>query len=157
MGGLRFPAGRIVAVTTVSAVALLSAVTAPSGSFVLAQDNGGAVAPGTRPGCGGSGGNGGAVAPGTSPDSDCDGLLDSEENYWQLDPYNPDTDGDGLRDGDEFYDRYGRSDPSRWDSDSDGLGDGQEVFTLGTDPWNWDTDGDGRGDGTDYNPRDPYR
>ena len=34
-------------------------------------------------------------------DWDNDGLSNSDESYWNTDPYNPDTDGDGFLDGEE--------------------------------------------------------
>jgi hypothetical protein len=99
-----------------------------------------------------------ATVPGTTRDSDSDGLIDSDENYWQLDPFNSDTDGDRIDDGSEFYDVYAVSDPSLWDSDYDGLGDGQEVCEIGSNPWNWDSDGDGMGDGDEVSlGRSPIR
>lgn len=36
-----------------------------------------------------------------SDDDDGDGLVLSDEQYWQTDPKNPDTDGDGFLDGEE--------------------------------------------------------
>jgi hypothetical protein len=95
--------------------------------------------------------------PGQVYDSDWDGVDDTTESYYGMDPFNADMDGDGLRDGDEFFDRYARSDPTLYDTDGDGLGDGREVFALGTDPMLPDTDFDGWFDGLDGQPRNPSR
>lgn len=42
----------------------------------------------------------------TTLDSDGEGLLDSEELFYDTDPKNPDTDGDGITDGQEIYPYY---------------------------------------------------
>lgn len=103
------------------------------------------------------------LVPGQPPapgqiDADYDGLNNSDENVYGLNPYDYDTDNDGIGDGDEFYNRYGYSYPNLADSDYDGLADGTEVFVFGSDPIRYDTDGDGYSDGQEFykgtNPRD---
>jgi len=70
----------------------------------------------------------------TPIDSDCDGLLDTEETeLYQTDPLVPDTDVDGLLDGDEVF-VYGTI-PLNPDTDGDGVSDGQEISDH-TDPNN---------------------
>jgi hypothetical protein len=65
-------------------------------------------------------------------DSDGDGLSNSFELHYGLDPNNPDSDGDGLLDPAE-------------DPDHDGLSNLAEQ-TFGTNPLKADTDGDGISD-----------
>ncbi|MED5485816.1 MAG: SPRY domain-containing protein, partial [Candidatus Thermoplasmatota archaeon] len=65
----------------------------------------------------------------SSTDSDGDGLPDSWESNYGLDPGSTDTDGDGIEDDDE-------------DLDGDGLSN-MEEYDLGTNPNNFDTDEDG--------------
>ena len=101
-------------------------------------------------------------------DVDGDGLPDSWENLYQLDPENAmdatqdldgdglnnlqeyingtkidgtDSDEDGLLDGEEFY-TY-RSHPLLSDSDDDGIPDSDEVNLYGTSPIKADSDNDG--------------
>ena len=86
------------------------------------------------------------------PDSDCDGLIDEEENNLGTDPNDPDTDDDGLND--RFEVDYG-FDPllpgdDIGDPDNDGLNNIAEQ-TAGTDPHNPDSDGDGLSDGDEVN------
>ncbi len=80
-------------------------------------------------------------------DNDGDGLTNSEEKAFRVNPNNSDTDGDGLSDGEEVK-RY-RTDPRNPDSDGDALKDGEEVHTYGTSPTTVDTDGDGLSDGSE--------
>ena len=72
-------------------------------------------------------------------DTDCDGLLDSEENVRLLDPRSNDTDVDGVTDCDEA--RVWLSNPADQDTDNDGLADDSEV-NLNTSLVLADTDGD---------------
>jgi len=85
-------------------------------------------------------------------DSDCDGLIDEEEDSLGTDPNNPDTDGDGLTDRfevdhgfDPLLPEEGTGDP-----DNDGL-DNLGEQAAGTDPHNPDSDGDGISDGDEVN------
>jgi len=80
-------------------------------------------------------------------DNDGDGLSNSEEKMFRVNPNNPDTDGDGLRDGEEI--KAYRTDPRKPDSDGDGLKDGEEIRTCKTNPAMADTDGDGISDGSE--------
>lgn len=86
---------------------------------------------------------------------DGDGMPDSYELAFGLDPFTNDADldldGDTLTNFDEFM-RGTR--PDRRDTDMDGLNDGAEV-ALGTNPLNPDTDGDGIIDGFDPDPFAP--
>ncbi len=68
-------------------------------------------------------------------DADCDGIPDSVELAWGLNPNNPadawlDPDGDGLSNLEEY--RLG-TDPHNPDTDGDGIPDGAEVL-AGTNP-----------------------
>ncbi|MEK6777554.1 MAG: S8 family serine peptidase [bacterium] len=118
----------------------------------------------------------------SSGDSDGDGLPDSFENQYGLNPNDPkdadaDPDGDGLTNLQEYEQG---TDPKNADTDSDGLSDGFEVtyqldpksasdassdldgdglsnlveYQSGTRPDLVDTDGDGIGDFTEFGPRD---
>ncbi len=80
-------------------------------------------------------------------DNDGDGLTNSEEKMFRVNPNNPDTDGDGLSDGEEI--KTYKTDPRRPDSDGDGLKDGEEIHTYKTNPALADTDGDGLSDGSE--------
>jgi outer membrane protein OmpA-like peptidoglycan-associated protein/outer membrane protein W len=80
-------------------------------------------------------------------DNDRDGLTNSEEKMFRVNPNNPDTDGDGLSDGEEI--KTHKTDPRRPDSDGDGLKDGEEIRTHKTSPAMADTDGDGLSDGSE--------
>jgi outer membrane protein OmpA-like peptidoglycan-associated protein len=80
-------------------------------------------------------------------DTDGDGLSNSEERAFRVNPNNPDTDGDGLLDGEEVK-RY-KTDPRKVDSDGDGLKDGEEVRTYTSNPNLVDTDADGLSDGSE--------
>jgi len=86
------------------------------------------------------------------PDSDCDGLIDEEENNLGTNPNNPDTDGDGLTD--RFEVDYGFDPLSPGEEtgnpDNDGL-DNTGEQSAGTDPHNPDSDGDGISDGDEVN------
>ncbi|MBP8240838.1 MAG: hypothetical protein KAX36_00570, partial [Thermoflexales bacterium] len=97
------------------------------------------------------------------PDADEDGLEDSLETTWVINPSDPDSDDDGLSDGAEVAlcpDRSawnaGKnlkdpacSDPYYPDTDLDGLTDGEEVLYLGTLPQQKDSDLDGITDGAE--------
>jgi outer membrane protein assembly factor BamB len=82
-------------------------------------------------------------------DVDDDGLNNLAEYEAGTSPLHADSDGDRLSDGDEVH--MHRTDPTDTDSDDDGLSDGQEVHDHGTDPANVDTDGDGLSDGSEVN------
>ncbi|EMP56402.1 hypothetical protein MSNKSG1_11023 [Marinobacter santoriniensis NKSG1] len=73
-------------------------------------------------------------------DTDGDGLSDSVELQYGMNPRVTDTDGDGLGDNLELNTIF--SNPFAQDSDSDGLQDGFEHFDLKTSPILADTDGD---------------
>ncbi|MHA1653685.1 MAG: hypothetical protein ACTSVT_06755, partial [Candidatus Thorarchaeota archaeon] len=77
-------------------------------------------------------------------DADSDGLTNSGEYQYGVDPYDPDTDDDGLTDGQEAA--Y-CTDPRSVDTDGDNLSDGEEVLVYHTDPTSVDTDGDNLSDG----------
>ncbi|MCP4708811.1 MAG: hypothetical protein GY869_09315, partial [Planctomycetes bacterium] len=108
-------------------------------------------------------------------DSDLDGIDNSQESRWGLDPYKADSDGDGL---DDLFEIGFDGDPTDYvpydpvtgngadlnavlsDSDSDGLGDKDELDSHGTNPINRDTDHDLLNDGDEINtyftdPLDP--
>ncbi len=91
------------------------------------------------------------------PDIDYDGLSNSDEKYYGIDPSDPDTDGDALNDGDEVS-TYATN-PNDSDHDNDGLTDGDEVFTYFTDPKSTDSDGDGLADNAEVSTyrTDPAR
>jgi len=79
-----------------------------------------------------------------SLDSDADGMTDSWEWKWQLNPDDPadawlDLDGDGVNNVTEF--QY-QSNPTLSDSDGDALTDSDEIFSHGTSPILADTDMD---------------
>ena len=91
-------------------------------------------------------------------DTDGDGLGDSFEVKFVLNPLTQDSDGDGIPDGmeDEDGDTLTASEeaalgtsPRSEDSDTDGLLDQAEVKTHLTDPNKPDTDGDFLSDGTE--------
>lgn len=73
-------------------------------------------------------------------DTDQDGLLDSVERSYLMNPRSSDTDADDLSDFWELNHIY--SDPSGQDTDGDGLIDGLEWWTFRTSPNLADTDGD---------------
>lgn len=73
-------------------------------------------------------------------DTDGDGLSDSVELQYGMNPRVTDTDGDGLGDNLELNTIF--SNPFAQDSDLDGLQDGFEHFDLKTSPILADTDGD---------------
>ncbi len=92
-------------------------------------------------------------------DTDGDGLPDSWENTYGLDPFDDgttninngasgDPDVDGLANSNEYA--YGTN-PIDSDTDNDDLNDGPEVNTHGTDPLNPDSDGDYLSDGDEVN------
>lgn len=58
-------------------------------------------------------------------DSDGDGLPDSQELSYGIDPFKADTDGDGINDWEEMS-KY-RTNPQAADTDGDGYNDGDEV------------------------------
>ncbi|MFC1598855.1 hypothetical protein ACFL2U_02535 [Patescibacteria group bacterium] len=64
-------------------------------------------------------------------DSDQDGLPDSQERSYGLNPFAADTDADGLSDFQEASEF--RTDPRQADTDKDGITDGQEL-AAGSDP-----------------------
>jgi|GEM_PF-3486563 len=89
-------------------------------------------------------------------DLDSDGLTNTQEFQYGTDPTNPNTDGDEVMDGLEISLGY---DPREYDThfhdeDGDGLSFRQE-YEAGTDYLNADTDGDGYADGNDAFPVDP--
>jgi len=65
-------------------------------------------------------------------DDDNDGLTDTDEAFYNTDPFVADTDGDNLTDGAEVH-MY-LTDPLLVDTDGDGLNDDTEVLTYATDP-----------------------
>lgn len=76
-------------------------------------------------------------------DSDGDGMTDTYEDRYNLNPGSPndanrDPDGDGLTNLEEFN---ARTKPRNTDTDGDGLSDAEELL-LGTDPTRADSDGD---------------
>lgn len=83
-------------------------------------------------------------------DSDSDGLADSSENTYQLDPNNARSNGvclDVLMTEPDFKARCetlyaSRLCTEKLDSDGDSLNECEEL-TIGTDPFDFDTDGDG--------------
>ena len=86
-------------------------------------------------------------------DDDGDGMPDSWERQYGLDPGDPidalfDFDGDGL---DNLAEYVAGTSPFQLDSDHDGLSDGAEVNTHGTNPTESDSDGDGLSDGSEVN------
>ena len=83
-----------------------------------------------------------------SSDPDKDGLSNLNESIYWCDPFNPDTDGDNATDGWEIehgFDPRNSAD-GFLDNDSDDLRNSLECL-YGTDPFNNDTDGDGMPDG----------
>ena len=80
----------------------------------------------------------------TKIDNDEDGMRDSWETVFDLDPNDPsdaglDPDDDGLTNLEEYNNNTA---PLRADSDFDGLSDGTEINTTGTDPLDADSDND---------------
>ncbi|MBN2162227.1 MAG: hypothetical protein JXR25_16525 [Pontiellaceae bacterium] len=84
---------------------------------------------------------------GADGDPDTDGLVNSDELENGTNPLADDTDGDGLQDGEEVHTYF--SDPLDSDSDDDYLSDGDEVNTHATDPADADSDDDGVNDATE--------
>ena len=83
----------------------------------------------------------------TASDHDGDGLSDSDELEFGLDPAVDDSAADADDDGSSNLDELSAgTDPHDPDSDDDGLIDGAEV-SLGTDPLDGDSDDDGLSDG----------
>nr|WP_238930442.1 M4 family metallopeptidase [Vibrio sp. S9_S30] len=85
-------------------------------------------------------------------DSDNDGIPDTWEQEYGLDPNNPsdailDLDNDGLTNLQEFTHQ---TNPSMSDTDSDKLSDAEEVLEIGTDPNLSDTDSDSIPDGWEH-------
>jgi hypothetical protein len=78
-------------------------------------------------------------------DGDGDGLLNLDEHLAFTDPTNADTDGDGVSDFDEVFNPV--VDPLNVDTDADLLSDVDEVDIHTTDPLDPDTDADGMQDG----------
>ncbi len=58
-------------------------------------------------------------------DTDGDGIIDSIEMSYGIDPFKADTDGDGLNDLDELSKYF--TNPENSDTDGDGYSDGDEV------------------------------
>ncbi|MHA1617026.1 MAG: FG-GAP-like repeat-containing protein [Candidatus Njordarchaeales archaeon] len=83
-----------------------------------------------------------------SSDPDKDGLLNLNESIYWCDPFNPDTDGDNATDGWEIEHGFDprNSEDGFLDNDSDDLRNSLECL-YGTDPFNNDTDSDGMPDG----------
>jgi parallel beta-helix repeat protein len=82
-------------------------------------------------------------------DNDNDGMPDSWENSFGLNPDNPndaksDSDNDSLSNIEEYNNNTNPLEP---DTDSDGLFDGQEILEYYTNPTNADTDNDTYSDG----------
>ena len=75
-----------------------------------------------------------------APDTDLDGIDDSVENQFSMDPRTNDTDADQIEDWDEFNVWF--SDPLNQDTDGDGLADPLEINVFKTSPILEDTDGD---------------
>ncbi len=73
------------------------------------------------------------------PDTDGDGVNDSVENAYSLDPRTDDTDADLVSDADEL--NVYLSNPADQDTDDDGFSDSLELFYK-TSPTLADTDGD---------------
>jgi hypothetical protein len=78
-------------------------------------------------------------------DEDGDGLLNLDEHIAFTDPTNADTDGDGVSDFDEVFNPV--IDPLNADTDADRLSNVDEVGVHATDPLDPDTDADGMRDG----------
>ncbi len=98
-------------------------------------------------------------------DNEGDGLLESEEYFYETSDSTADSDGDGLNDFAEVRTGWTVSvigkpalkvfaNPKATDSDADGFTDSQEK-TAGTNPLNPDTDGDGTQDSLDTEPLNP--
>lgn len=93
-------------------------------------------------------------------DSDCDGLLNTNEVMMGTNPFSPDSDGDGICDGEEVERVAGgvlleNMNPTVNNSEQDQDGDGLKLaaeIAWGSDPFCWDSDGDGIKDGDDTNP-----
>ena len=66
------------------------------------------------------------------PDDDNDGLSDTDEDFYNTNPFLADTDGDTLTDYQEVTTYF--TDPTLADTDSDGIDDGDEVNTYNIDP-----------------------
>ncbi len=89
----------------------------------------------------------------TQVDADEDGMRDTWEGWFGLNPADPsdalgDLDGDTLSNVDEYN---LNSSPLRVDSDFDGIGDAAEVNIYGTDPADRDTDDDNINDDFEIN------
>lgn len=90
-------------------------------------------------------------------DSDLDGLPDTWETLYGLNPNSNvgddgaagDPDLDGLTNAQEFNPRG--TNPKNPDTDNDGLKDGEEISPYNTNPLIADTDGDGLSDGLEVN------
>jgi hypothetical protein len=89
-------------------------------------------------------------------DSDCDGILNSEDNCPHIaNPNQEDGDADGV--GDSCDNCPSEPNPDQADADGDCIGDACDAFPTTFDPTQRDTDGDGIGDICDnapyvYNP-----
>jgi len=110
--------------------------------------------------CSGGGGGGGSSGGGGAQitDADGDGMLDSWETTYGLDPANPfdaniDNDGDSLTNLQEYQltSQYPGIDPTNPDTDNDTITDGNEI-SNGTNPIKSDTDNDGVNDLLDACP-----
>ncbi len=82
-------------------------------------------------------------------DNDSDALINLREYQLGTSPIDADSDDDGLTDGEEV-DSYSTN-PLKTDTDNDGLDDYQEVRVHHTDPRDADSDSDGLSDGAEVN------
>jgi hypothetical protein len=89
-----------------------------------------------------------------NPDSDSDGVFDGQELLQNTNPLNPDTDGDMVLDGRDEAPLDGSVSSLGKDTDGDGVSDKVEGV-LGTDILKKDTDGDAITDNMDTYALDP--
>ncbi|MHA2224434.1 MAG: hypothetical protein ACXAC8_04480 [Candidatus Hodarchaeales archaeon] len=78
-------------------------------------------------------------------DEDYDGIIDSDEEFFQTNPASNDSDNDELNDLHELA--VWGTDPTHFDTDRDGLSDSTEIMQYFTDPTEFDTDKDDLSDG----------